>query len=347
MGYKTLVVGTDGSATAYRAQHKAVGFAKRVGARVVIVCAYGPTGIDESVALESANRARNSAVLHGVEATTVVRRGEAGETLAEVAEELASDLIVVGDAGMGEAHRFRLGGVAEHAAHSAPCDVLIVRTRHPSKKTRERTIYKGIVVGTDGSPTAGEAVRVAFDLGMMLETGVTVVYVAGDPLVGAIVLERAEAAKPDWVPVQSLLVEGGEPVAMLQEVASDRRCDLIVVGNKGVTGARRFLLSGVPVQLAHQAPQDVLIAKTVGLSYKDLKPGHGGVVNLDGDKVAVYVEENGHMHAVSARCQHMGCTVDWNEAEKTWDCPCHGSRYRYDGEVIQGPATRGLPVHEI
>ena len=346
MGYRTIVVGTDGSPTAYRAQHKAVRFAKLVGARVVITCAHGPTGFDPHTAAETVARARESAEQHGVVATTVIRRGEAGTALADVAKQEAADLIVVGDVGMGNAHRLRLGGAAEQAAHEAPCDVLIARTRHPGKKTRGAGLYNGIVVGTDGSPTASEALRKAFDLGMMLETGVTVVYVAGDPLVGAIVLERAEATKPDWVPVHTQLVEG-PPVAKLQEVARTQGCNLIVVGNKGVTGPRRFLLSAVPIELSHRAAQDVLIAKTVGLTYKDIPPGHGGVVMADGDKVAVFVDESGGVHALSARCQHMGCTVDWNSVDETWDCPCHGSRYRRDGEVIQGPATRALPRHPI
>jgi nucleotide-binding universal stress UspA family protein/nitrite reductase/ring-hydroxylating ferredoxin subunit len=346
MGYQTIVIGTDGSATAYRAQHKAVRFARRVGARVIIASAHGDGGLDPTTAAKSASRARESAEHYGVEARTVIRRGEAGETLAAIAREADADLIVVGDAGMGEARRFRLGGVAERAAHAASCDVLIVRTRRPARRKRTSDLYGGIVVGTDGSPTATEAVRKAFDLGMMMETRVNVVYVAGDPLVGAIVLERAIASKPDWVPVTSELVEG-TPADKLEEIAGAQGCDLIVVGNKGVTGTRRFLLAAVPVKLAHHASQDVLIAKTVGRSYKDLQPGQGGVVNANGEKVAVYIDESGGVRAFSARCQHMGCTVDWNPAHKTWDCPCHGSRYHLDGQVLQGPTTRPLPPRNL
>ena len=346
MGYRKIVVGTDGSATAFRAQHKAVRFARKVGADVIVTCAFGETGIDVSAASENVAKAQASAERYGVRVRPVVKAGEAGETLAEVARAEGADLIVVGDVGMGEARRFRLGGAAERAAHSAPCDVLIVRTRRHVRKIRGSAIYRGIVVGTDGSPTAGEAVRKAFDLGMMLETGVTVVYVAGDPLIGAIALERAVQTKPDWVPVASELV-AGKAADKLQDVAKQRDSDLIVVGNKGVRGARRILLSAVPVELSHRAPQDVLIAKTVNLSAKDVPPGQGAVVNVSGEKVALYVDESGRTYPLSARCQHMGCTIDWNPVDKTWDCPCHGSRYATDGAVIQGPATRPLAPRTI
>jgi nucleotide-binding universal stress UspA family protein/nitrite reductase/ring-hydroxylating ferredoxin subunit len=252
----------------------------------------------------------------------------------------------VGNVGMGRARRLRLGGVAEHVATRTPCDVLVVFTREERPGATDDRPYRGITVGTDGSPTAAEAARKAFDLGMVFGVGVTVVYVAGDLIVGAIVLERTKAAKPRALGVHTELVEG-EPATKIVEVAEARDADLIVVGNKGIAGARRMLLGSVPSQVAHAATTDVLIAKTTERTIDDLVPGHGGVVDVDGRNLAVFVAEDGTIHAMSARCQHMGCQVDWNDADRTWDCPCHGSRYASDGTVIQGPATKDLDKAEI
>ena len=77
---------------------------------------------------------------------------------------------------------------------------------------------------------------------------------------------------------------------------------------------------------------------------RDLAPGEGDIVRARGAKVAGYRDEAGELHAVSARCTHLGCQVRWNAAERTWDCPCHGSRFGVDGEVIDGPAVRPLPA---
>jgi glycine/D-amino acid oxidase-like deaminating enzyme/nitrite reductase/ring-hydroxylating ferredoxin subunit len=78
-------------------------------------------------------------------------------------------------------------------------------------------------------------------------------------------------------------------------------------------------------------------------STRALPRGAGRVVKRDGQQVAVYRDENGGTVMRSAICTHLGCTVDWNEAERTWDCPCHGSRFKPDGSVIAGPAESPLP----
>jgi Rieske Fe-S protein len=139
----------------------------------------------------------------------------------------------------------------------------------------------------------------------------------------------------------------GEPAAEIRVLAEREELDLIVVGNKGLAGARRVLLGSVPSAVASRAPTDVLIAKTVDRTVDDLAPGHGGLVAVDGRRLAVFKNEDGSLITLNPRCQHMGCTVDWNDAERTWDCPCHGSRYRHDGAVFQGPAKKDLDPERI
>lgn len=74
----------------------------------------------------------------------------------------------------------------------------------------------------------------------------------------------------------------------------------------------------------------------------DIAPGEGRIVGRVGDQTAVYRDPQREVHAVSARCTHLGCIVSWNPAEASWDCPCHGSRFSVDGEVLQEPAVRDL-----
>ncbi|HET9929401.1 MAG TPA: FAD-dependent oxidoreductase [Polyangiaceae bacterium] len=73
-----------------------------------------------------------------------------------------------------------------------------------------------------------------------------------------------------------------------------------------------------------------------------LSNGQAAVFHVDGERVAVYRDDDGRLHAVSAICTHFGCQVNFNSSEKTWDCPCHGSRFDVDGAVLDGPATKRL-----
>jgi len=77
-------------------------------------------------------------------------------------------------------------------------------------------------------------------------------------------------------------------------------------------------------------------------SAERLAPGEGGIVELGGKKVAACRDADGTLHAVEPTCTHLGCTVAWNPAERSWDCPCHGSRFTPDGQVLNGPAVRDL-----
>jgi glycine/D-amino acid oxidase-like deaminating enzyme/nitrite reductase/ring-hydroxylating ferredoxin subunit len=77
-------------------------------------------------------------------------------------------------------------------------------------------------------------------------------------------------------------------------------------------------------------------------SARNIKRDRGGVLRRGLSKVAAYRSSDGKLEEHSAICPHLGCVVRWNPGEKTWDCPCHGSRYHRDGHVINGPANRGL-----
>ena len=85
-------------------------------------------------------------------------------------------------------------------------------------------------------------------------------------------------------------------------------------------------------------------------SADDVARGTGAIVRAGRKQVAVYRADDGTLRRLSARCTHMGCIVGWNQAERSWDCPCHGSRFDVDGRVIQGPAVadleRVLPVEQ-
>lgn len=74
----------------------------------------------------------------------------------------------------------------------------------------------------------------------------------------------------------------------------------------------------------------------------NIRPGQGAVIRQGVGKLAVYRDEVGALHVRSAICTHLGCVVRWNPAERSWDCPCHSSRFSVDGEVLHGPAPRPL-----
>lgn len=81
-------------------------------------------------------------------------------------------------------------------------------------------------------------------------------------------------------------------------------------------------------------------------SISDIPAGAGAIVQDGADKLAVYHDSDGKVHILSAVCTHLGCIVHFNSAERSWDCPCHGSRFDIDGEVLHGPASAPLPVRK-
>lgn len=84
------------------------------------------------------------------------------------------------------------------------------------------------------------------------------------------------------------------------------------------------------------------IAPVPDLEEVEINKGEAKVVKIDGERVGAYRDEQGELHVVDITCTHLGCELVWNEAEKTWDCPCHGSRFSFDGDNIEGPAFNPL-----
>lgn len=75
-----------------------------------------------------------------------------------------------------------------------------------------------------------------------------------------------------------------------------------------------------------------------------IERGQADIVEYNGEKVGVYIDKEGKAFFVSTRCRHLGCQLEWNGDELTWDCPCHGSRFDIEGNVVDNPSIRGLEI---
>ena len=107
---------------------------------------------------------------------------------------------------------------------------------------------------------------------------------------------------------------------------------------KPIAGGLKFMKENV--QVATHLVSGYLSRKPK--SFDELAPGDAAILEIEGENVAAFKDEQNRVHAVSAACSHMGCIVGWNETDRTWDCPCHGSRFELGGAVIHGPATKPL-----
>ncbi len=334
MRYKRIVTATDGSEPARHALEAAISVAKAHRAELVIAHAYDndPDEVQLEQAVERAKEA-------GVRVSTQTGHGPAADVLVELADRADADLVVVGSRGLSRAQRLLIGSVSHRIAHHAPCDVLVVRGSCPPEG------YRTVAVGTDGSPTADRCARKGMGFAERMGAAVTLVFV-GHPKTGEIVLHDTMASIDASCETTTRMLSG-DPADKIIECAEREKLDLIVVGNKGMTGAVRFLLGSVPAKILQYAHCDVLIARTVTEALGDIKPGEGGIVNYAGRKVAVYRDEAGETIGFNPKCTHLGCGVGWNPSEKTWDCPCHGSRFAANGEVIEGPATKPLERTDV
>jgi nucleotide-binding universal stress UspA family protein len=278
--YPTVIVGTDGSATASQAVERTAALAAAISASLLIACAYhrthpsdlGPPSerarmpgdawmsVGYRAALDVVQDARQLAVkvASGLDVDVAALEGEAAEQLLELAESRPGSLLAVGSQGMTGSQRFLLGGVPHKVSHHAVGDVLIIRTGQP----RSPEAPGRLLVATDGSATAARAVDRALELASALGSALTVLTVSDDADGARRILDEAcERGEASGVAcdAQSRTGEAAEGIL----AASDGH-DLVVVGNRGMTGAGRFFLGGVPNKVSHHADTDLLIVNTTG-----------------------------------------------------------------------------------
>jgi glycine/D-amino acid oxidase-like deaminating enzyme/nitrite reductase/ring-hydroxylating ferredoxin subunit len=189
---------------------------------------------------------------------------------------------------------------------------LLARLKKIIPQTRIEYRWSGQVIGTpDGLPYIGENAAHQFVATGYCGNGITFGTIAG-------IMAR------DW--------------------ATERKnpwTDLFAVDRKKLKGATWNYLrenKDYPYYMIKD-----WIARPEGDSVRELKRGDGMIIGSRMKKVAVFRDHNGKVCRLSPVCTHLGCIVRWNPAESTWDCPCHGSRFKPTGEVIAGPAEEPLP----
>ncbi len=168
------------------------------------------------------------------------------------------------------------------------------------------------------------------------------------PLDGLPYIGAFSPARPGW-----FVATGFGKWGMTGSMAAARMLRGLLTGLpepwSGVFSPQRFHLSASAQTLAENSLQ---AAKGLGRRFltpprgiaEHLPKGHGGIVEAEGEKLGVYRDEAGEVFLVEARCPHLGCQLEWNPDEKSWDCPCHGSRFDYRGRLLTGPAQEGLPT---
>lgn len=163
----------------------------------------------------------------------------------------------------------------------------------------------------------------------------------GVPLIGLF-----SSAQPDW-----FVATGFQKWGMSTSMAAARLLCQAIAGEEPdwgeVFSPQRFNLAAAGAAMLEDGMMAVKgLGKTLfhipSSAAEELLPGHGGIVSLEGEKMGVYKDEEGRLFAVQARCPHLGCELSWNPDEKSWDCPCHGSRFDYCGNLLDNPAQEGL-----
>lgn len=274
--YPQVVVGTDGSVTAQRAVRRAATFAHAFGVPLLVTTAYTRVRPEELGPLSEQARLPDNIAAFGyigaqetaqdgaaiatraypdLEVDVGTPEGDPAEALLEFTAQRADSLLVIGSQGLGASGLFALGNVPHKITHHAVGDIMVVST----SKEREEDAPHRLLVGFDGSRTAKLAVERAAAVAKGLNASVTMLAVGREDWATDVLAEGEAMLKSVGVPVVTERQEG-DPATVLVQRAAD--FDALVLGNRGMTGARRFLLGSVPNKVSHHVTADLLIVKT-------------------------------------------------------------------------------------
>lgn len=87
--------------------------------------------------------------------------------------------------------------------------------------------------------------------------------------------------------------------------------------------------------------------KSANMSFDEIQNDSGSVIEINNQKIGIYKNPEGRVYAVKPICTHLGCLLSWNDVDKTWDCPCHGSRFDYQGRNMYDPAFKDLDIYYL
>lgn len=272
--YQHVVVGSDGSPTARAAVTVAATLAKACEARLTVVTGWyrhreGISHAEEVAyhedsaahqeatwAAETVSDAAAIARTAGVDdVRTETPQGAPAEGLMKIADALPNALLVVGTVGLDSAAERLLGNVPHQLTHHAHSDVFLVVTADRA----EAGVWKSVALATDGSPTAQVAVEHGLALANALQATPTLLTVARSDEKGRAVLEQVAQQLGNPADLEQRVVAGSDPAEGI--VDGGRSFDLLVVGNKGMSGPSR-LLGSVSNKVTHHVPTDVLLVNT-------------------------------------------------------------------------------------
>jgi nucleotide-binding universal stress UspA family protein len=272
VSYSHVLVGTDGSKTAARAVEAAARTAAGLGAPLVIVTAWqrhqadpparseearfpggSAAAMDAHWAIETTSDAAGTARSHGVtEVRQVQAIGSPASALLESASTYPGGLLVVGTAGLGDRAERLVGNVPHQLTHHCPIDLLLCTGRSAGD-------WASVALATDGSRTAARAVERGVSLAAAVGSAVTLLTVARSQERGEATLDEAAARDDRLGDAPRCVVVDGDTVRGLSKAAAD--VDLLVIGNKGMSGPSR-LLGSVANRITHEVPADLLLVNT-------------------------------------------------------------------------------------